>query len=583
MFNNISSASFNSVLFYIGPNVNNNTFSDNILFSNQSTIFHFQSDGSGSPKNNTLINNTIINLPNLDIYFFSQGINETRLTDQIIRNYTFLDSIIIVKNSSYGEARFLRGLNGSGNNLSADIFFSNNSVYINETIAGSGLNRSANITLYGIGNRGFTAPVIIRNNIECNSTTSPRCYNFTALTADTVLFNISSAGNYSINGSGAGDTTFPLISFGTLTQANSSNVSVNWVFMNVSVTEANEANITFRLYNSSTNVNTTTFATSQRTLNVTNLVDGVYTYNVSVVDTSNNRNTTETRTILLDTALPLVTINAPSNTTYTAANQSFNVTINENGTCNYTLNGGAVNLTMQNNANRNFNATNSSLANAGYTFRAYCFDTVGNANLTTSVNFAVNVPASSPSETPASSGGGGGSAGSSKPESHGVVQCEESWSCSAWSDCSSGRQTRQCAEANNCGTSVNKPAVEFSCQINDFFIEKSPTTAGVDVKKENSISFSINVRDDSLLAEPTTIGVEWKIDGEKTKSEFGIGSVYSSFSRQFAKDSIVSVVVSTKYRSKELLWNIKSVSSECREDWQCEWGKCSNGFVVPFS
>ncbi|MFH1256384.1 MAG: hypothetical protein V1494_03760 [Candidatus Diapherotrites archaeon] len=41
--------------------------------------------------------------------------------------------------------------------------------------------------------------------------------------------------------------------------------------------------------------------------------------------------------------------------------------------------------------------------------------------------------------------------------------CEESWSCTFWSSCVNGTQTRTCTDANECGTTTNKPAESQSC------------------------------------------------------------------------------------------------------------------------
>ena len=41
--------------------------------------------------------------------------------------------------------------------------------------------------------------------------------------------------------------------------------------------------------------------------------------------------------------------------------------------------------------------------------------------------------------------------------------CFESWSCSAWSDCSGGIQTRTCSDANACGTTADKPVETQTC------------------------------------------------------------------------------------------------------------------------
>ena len=94
------------------------------------------------------------------------------------------------------------------------------------------------------------------------------------------------------------DTTYPLIDYGTGTAVDYANLSQSNVYVNVTVTELNEANITFRLYNSTAEVNTTVFTDSTRTINWTSLPDEVYTYNVTVTDYSNSQNTTATRTII---------------------------------------------------------------------------------------------------------------------------------------------------------------------------------------------------------------------------------------------------------------------------------------------
>jgi len=41
--------------------------------------------------------------------------------------------------------------------------------------------------------------------------------------------------------------------------------------------------------------------------------------------------------------------------------------------------------------------------------------------------------------------------------------CTENWSCTEWSECVDGVQTRKCIDSNNCGTTVNKPDESRSC------------------------------------------------------------------------------------------------------------------------
>src|SRR3989344_1962109 len=150
-----------------------------------------------------------------------------------IANYSFPATGIsefIFENTTHGQIRFLASVNGTGNNLTNDIRLGNNSVVV-ESTNNIGLNKSANVTLYGIGSRGFLNPAILRDGSSvCNATTTPSCWNFTSLTANTVVFNVSAWSNYSI---GNADTTSPLVTivFPTNTTYSSSplnfNVSLN--------------------------------------------------------------------------------------------------------------------------------------------------------------------------------------------------------------------------------------------------------------------------------------------------------------------------------------------------------------------
>ncbi len=44
-----------------------------------------------------------------------------------------------------------------------------------------------------------------------------------------------------------------------------------------------------------------------------------------------------------------------------------------------------------------------------------------------------------------------------------VIDCNELWSCSSWSDCISGNKTRTCSDYNLCGTNNTKPVLIQSC------------------------------------------------------------------------------------------------------------------------
>ncbi len=166
----------------------------NINGSKENAILFTDSNALNNNITNITISNT--NKNNYDIKFNVGGINGIYLIDMPhIGNYSFTGSggTVYFKDSIYGEIRFLSAINGSGNNLTRDVMILNNTVIVRSDL-NIGLNKSANVTFYGIGNRGFTNPSILRNNLDCGNA----CYNFTALNAINVIFNVTSWTNYSI-------------------------------------------------------------------------------------------------------------------------------------------------------------------------------------------------------------------------------------------------------------------------------------------------------------------------------------------------------------------------------------------------
>lgn len=103
--------------------------------------------------------------------------------------------------------------------------------------------------------------------------------------------------------------------------------------------------------------------------------------------------------LTLDTP-PIITINSPKNITYLNTTIDFNVTLDENGNCLYSLNSGKTNYTMSSNNTINFNATNSTIDDGGYTAVFYCNNSLGNPNsssvtfTTKSLNVSLDTPLS---------------------------------------------------------------------------------------------------------------------------------------------------------------------------------------------
>jgi len=111
------------------------------------------------------------------------------------------------------------------------------------------------------------------------------------------------------------DTT-PNIQFETPTQIDNYNSSISWIPINVSVTETYFKNITFNGYDQDSSFTYVyTYTDSTRFENITDAYDGTWEYNVTVCTTTNKCNTTETRTINLDTTAPNITIILPTNNT----------------------------------------------------------------------------------------------------------------------------------------------------------------------------------------------------------------------------------------------------------------------------
>ena len=152
------------------------------------------------------------------------------------------------------------------------------------------------------------------NDTYSSNTTLASCINITDVTWAQGQHNLTIWANDSAGNENSSSVTFfidsiaPLIDFEDETENNNTAFNRNYIYVNVSVTETNEDTITFLLFNSTGQVNSTSFTDSTRTINWTNLPDENYYYNVTINDTSGHSNTTETRTILLDTTSPTSSI-----------------------------------------------------------------------------------------------------------------------------------------------------------------------------------------------------------------------------------------------------------------------------------
>jgi len=133
------------------------------------------------------------------------------------------------------------------------------------------------------------------------------------------------------------------------------------------------------------------------------LEDGYYEWGYWANDTAGNSVFSSNRTLTVDSTNPNVTINSPTNQTYTTSSVTFNVTATDDigiNSCWYSIDSGATNTTLDNSGD--FYSKSATLSNAAYTVNFYCTDTLNNLNNTESVSFTVSVT----SETEDTSGGG---------------------------------------------------------------------------------------------------------------------------------------------------------------------------------
>jgi hypothetical protein len=158
----------------------------------------------------------------------------------------------------------------------------------------------------------------------------------------------------------------------------SGNYSQNSIWATVEASDTNLQNIIINLYNSTGIVASQSDTISPLFKNFTGLGDGIYYLNATTQDTIGHTNQTETRTIMLDTTAPVVTLISPYNNQPFAFDQNvtFNFNVNE-------ANPYACDLILNGNTNQtNFNNGDILSLPSGnqYAWNIQCTDSVGNSN-----------------------------------------------------------------------------------------------------------------------------------------------------------------------------------------------------------
>ncbi len=357
----------------------------------------FPLDGASYNHNNISINYTVSdNLIGLSSCWYTN--------DSGANNYTITCNQNFTQNLSEGAYTYVLYANDSLNNVdSSSVTFG-----ITTTAPAIVLNSPSNNQWFNNGNNiyfNFTATdedgldtcelwgnwtgEWHKNYTWINPTSAIMNFTILNITEGNYIWNVwcndtSNNGNFAtLNKTFSIDTTYPLISYDAGTSANAITLSQSNIYVNVTLTETNFANITFNLANDSGIIHSNVYTTATYEINWTSLSDGDYSCYVNITDNANNKNSTEIRTLTLDTTPPSLSIVYPENTTYSVNVSALNYTSSESGYCWYSIDDGTTNSSSVS-ARTNFTSVTSS--EGSNTWKLYCNDSVGNLN-STSVTF----------------------------------------------------------------------------------------------------------------------------------------------------------------------------------------------------
>ena len=233
------------------------------------------------------------------------------------------------------------------------------------------------------------------NNSQTNFTTSfpDGIYIWNGLTIDSGGFSAFATSNRTF----IVDTTNPLISYVSPTEDNDTTFDRSWIYVNVSITEPNRHSITYVIFNSSGEWNSTVYTTSQDFINWTGLSDGTYYYNVTVNDTFGNENSTATRWINLQVNTK-ITLNSPIDF-FNSSLQTidFNGTIIDlNGLTNVSLygnwSGWHLNTTNSSGINNTDYLFTNIIAEGIYVWGYHACDSLDNCVFSSNRTFTVDTP-----------------------------------------------------------------------------------------------------------------------------------------------------------------------------------------------
>ena len=249
----------------------------------------------------------------------------------------------------------------------------------------------SNLTLY-VWNS--TNSIVTTNTTSLSGASNSTSWNYTLPYSDVFSWNClgfdtsgnnnwSQEGNYTITL----DATPPAVSFVSPTEIGGSYINRSYVQVNVTASDANLANMTIRLYNSSNSMVNSSLTNSSSNLfaNFTGLADGFYYFNATAYDSAGNSNSTETINVTVDTIPPALIDNSPIAPGYYNITKTINITATHASLFNFSI---YVNGSVVNSSTATSSATLTyGLSNDGnYSYLATATDAAGNTNSTAIVS-----------------------------------------------------------------------------------------------------------------------------------------------------------------------------------------------------
>jgi len=142
-----------------------------------------------------------------------------------------------------------------------------------------------------------------------------------------------------------------------------------------------------------------------------------------------------------DITPPILSSGNPSGTLPSSTTQTtISLTTNEPATCKYSTTPNTPYSSMPNTFSSTGGTSHSTTVSGlgsgnSYSYYIRCQDASGNAN---NSDYAI---------------------------SFSIASCIPDWSCTDWTDCSNGIQTRTCTDSNSCGTTAGKPSESQTCSV----------------------------------------------------------------------------------------------------------------------